>query len=825
MRKEKLLRQMIPVLTALILVFALISYRPDISFADSGKDYVIIIDVSTSMQDIFDEVKRLSKRAISQAAAGDNVAVITFGEHATLLARKQIRGKSDVETLKKQVDQLYPTDYVTYINSGLERGLSELRYLFEKNPDRDRVMLWLSDDKDNPPEALGEDFITLDKLRENNKSFEPGSEWFDYVDPLSEARSQNLEDFVTWARRTTFRVAIKNKDIDLGSFEDRNVKKSVVLTFEPRHPGAEGLQFNAVARLVNRNDPSQTILVNLSPQRVRASGHLWKQKFDIDFEADPGEYSGVLSFHPVAGAALDVEPRAISFTAMIVPPKLESEEEPEEEPEPIGLLASAKKQGIIATEDRPPGLTRPAKPLGFASLAPGKKVSKIITLFLNKEADAKSITHDQSIELPPGVDIESKVFGGGTKLAAEITIVVDKNVQLPETFQLDIAYEGNLRFKSSEPDVQVLPINIPIRLTFDTDRMRWGRKMLPQTGVGQVKARRMTFEELTKQLEEGKQATQKTDGSIISALKEAFSTTTSRYILLPALAALLVVMLILLYNMRPASEMFAGELVVIKDPSGSDMKDVNLKRIGSLHDKNVLTLGSSPKADIRLNHESVLPLHCKISAKTTQHLTNIMIHPLKGNFIKINDIEKAEKTSISDKDLIGIGEFILLFSNPETQKEVVARFIDGRTMRGIPVTWDIAAASFELLRVDAGDTGGTAEEITVVNFSELKAIFFLEEDAASKPSIPSEMINTEELLEISFSDGEKIEGHPLNDYSDVSRRFYLVPKEMPNVGSVLIERASVDEVTRREAPTESEPAKTAGPLAFFRKRKGAAPAE
>ena len=284
MRKEKLLRQMIPVLTALILVFALISYRPDISFADSGKDYVIIIDVSTSMQDIFDEVKRLSKRAISQAAAGDNVAVITFGEHATLLARKQIRGKSDVETLKKQVDQLYPTDYVTYINSGLERGLSELRYLFEKNPDRDRVMLWLSDDKDNPPEALGEDFITLDKLRENNKSFEPGSEWFDYVDPLSEARSQNLEDFVTWARRTTFRVAIKNKDIDLGSFEDRNVKKSVVLTFEPRHPGAEGLQFNAVARLVNRNDPNQKIAVDLSPQRVKASGHLWEQKFNIDFD-------------------------------------------------------------------------------------------------------------------------------------------------------------------------------------------------------------------------------------------------------------------------------------------------------------------------------------------------------------------------------------------------------------------------------------------------------------------------------------------------------------------------------------------------------------
>ncbi len=48
---------------------------------------------------------------------------------------------------------------------------------------------------------------------------------------------------------------------------------------------------------------------------------------------------------------------------------------------------------------------------------------------------------------------------------------------------------------------------------------------------------------------------------------------------------------------------------------------------------------------------------------------------MKGYPIKINEIEQTEKTELADKDLIGIGEFILLFSNPETQKEVVARFL------------------------------------------------------------------------------------------------------------------------------------------------------
>jgi len=151
-------------LCVLALLFLL--FHPTAATAAEGKDYVIVIDVSTSMQDIFDEVKRLTNRTISDAKPGDNVAIIIFGERARLLERRQIRGKADVQYLQQEVDNLYPTDYATYINSGLEKSLSELKYLFEKYPDRDRVLLWLSDDKDNPPGELGENFVSLDELRE-----------------------------------------------------------------------------------------------------------------------------------------------------------------------------------------------------------------------------------------------------------------------------------------------------------------------------------------------------------------------------------------------------------------------------------------------------------------------------------------------------------------------------------------------------------------------------------------------------------------------------------------------------------------------------------
>jgi hypothetical protein len=793
MKKETALGQIVAALAVVMLISTFVCLSPKISLADSGRDFVIVIDVSTSMQDIFEEVKQLTNRTLGEAKVGDNVAVITFGERATLINRKQIRGKADIEDLQKQVDELYPTDYSTYINRGLEKGLSELQYLFERYPDRDRVLLWLSDDKDNPPEELGGDFLTLEKLREENKEFEPSREWFAYNAPLSEVKNAALEDFVTWARRTTFRVAVKESDVDLGSFETGNVKKKVVLTFEPKHPGSAGLEFAAGARLVDPKDPARRLPVSLSPQRLVASGHSWEQEFQVAFAGEPGEYKGELSFESLSGPVLDVEPRTVAFTAMIVPPKLAVvKPAPQiEELKPEGLLDEEKRKGIIATEDRPPGLTRPEKPLTFGPLEPGKKDSKIITLFLNKEVDPKSIAQDLSIQLPEGINVDSKVFGSGTKLAAEITVSVNQDAEVSNEL-LESAYEGSMRFKSGETGIEVLPLYVLIRVTLSTDRVRWGKRLLPEAGVGQLEARRMTFEELTKELAAREKRETRSSGPIVSALRSTYSKMRSRYIFFPVLGAVAVLLIVLLYRMRPASELFVGELVVIKDPSDSKLKNMNLKRIGS--------------------------------ARTNEDQIEITIHPIKGCPLRVNDVERSEKTRLSDKDLVGIGDFILLFSNPETQKEVVVHFLDGRTMRGAPVTWDIGAPSFELLRTDVADAEETAEEIAVVSFADLKAVFFMQ-DASGKQGIPRDRIRTGELLEVTFFDSEKIEGHPLNDYSDVAARFYLVPREMPNIISVLVERNSVKETELREVRGEPEAARPAGLFGFLRRRKGAAPAE
>jgi pSer/pThr/pTyr-binding forkhead associated (FHA) protein len=801
-------------------VFSLLlflSFSPKASAAD-GKDYVIVIDVSTSMQDTFDEVKRLTNRTLSEAHPGDTVVIITFGERATLLDRKQIRGKSDIEALQQQVNALYASDYATYINGGMEKSLSELRYLFEKFPERERVLLWLSDDKDNPPTQLGDQYVSLDELRKKSSNFEPGREWFAYQAPLSEVKNDRLEDFVSWARRTTYRIGIKEAGIDLGSFDKGPVEKKIVLTFEPLQPGAAGLAFFTGATLVDPANPEKTIPVTFSPNRVVASDKPWRQEFDISFAGEPGEYHGEVSFQSLSGPVLDVTPQKLTLTAMVVQPKpLEEVVQPPEAQKLEAVVASAKE----APTGRPAGMDRPQKPLTFGPLEPGKKDTKMITLYLNKEADADSISQNLSIQVPKGFSVASKIFGKrDTKLAAEITISVDQETEIPEEYLMQGAYEGSIHFVSKEAGVEILPLLVPIRIEMSTDRVRWGKKLLPPTvEVGRAQASRMTFDELTRELggkEKGK------ENPIVSTLRAVYSKAQSRYVLFPLIAGLVVLFVVLLYRFRPVNELFIGELVVIKDPSNSKTKNINLKRVGSLHSKDMLTVGSSPTVDIRLNHPSVSPIHCRLSAKRNENQVEVSVLPAKGNSLKVNDVETLAKARLSDKDLLGIGEFILLFSNPETQKQVVVHFLDGRTMRGTPVTWDIGASSFELLRTDVEGLGETAEEIAAVAFDTLKGVFFLQDPTAGA-SIPRDRIRHKELFEITFFDGEKIEGNPLTDYSDLSGRFYLVPKEMPNIVSILIERRSIKEMTKRE--DRGEPETAAGVFGSFKGRKRAAPAD
>jgi hypothetical protein len=117
-------------------------------------------------------------------------------------------------------------------------------------------------------------------------------------------------------------------------------------------------------------------------------------------------------------------------------------------------------------------------------------------------------------------------------------------------------------------------------------------------------------------------------------------------------------------------------------------------------------------------------------------------------------------------------------------------------MRGILVSWDIDSPDFEFLPKDAP----SLDAKIVVKFSSLKAVFFIRK--ASRFSGNRLFGNRAPAggrpVEIIFEDGELLAGYMIGESSELSKRFYFVPKEPGEIGLVLIERSTVQHIFMRE---------------------------
>ena len=141
----------------------LLSFIPMIAFmsppgtcasrAEKNQDIVFLVDVSSSMRDIFDDVKRAIHDYALQVRPGDNVVIITFGETVTLRIRQRISSDEDVALIERELSNMTPNEYYTNISGALDKGLGELQRLSEKYPDHLRTVVLMSDGKNNAPEG------------------------------------------------------------------------------------------------------------------------------------------------------------------------------------------------------------------------------------------------------------------------------------------------------------------------------------------------------------------------------------------------------------------------------------------------------------------------------------------------------------------------------------------------------------------------------------------------------------------------------------------------------------------------------------------------
>ena len=138
------------------------------------------------------------------------------------------------------------------------------------------------------------------------------------------------------------------------------------------------------------------------------------------------------------------------------------------------------------------------------------------------------------------------------------------------------------------------------------------------------------------------------------------------------------------------------------------------------------------------------------------------------------------------------------------KQRLVVRYANGRILKGTSYTIDIESRGFY---VDPKDAALDGSQPVFVKFSELKAVFFVRDFDGKyddKEQHPEWFPEGHEMT-VKFKDEEVIEGYALKTYDDDSPRFHLIPKELGNNISVLVERASIAQLALG-GPLEQETA-------------------
>lgn len=161
----------------------------------TGRDLILIVDLSGTMVgrsggvDIFAQVKATAKDIISELELGDTVTLVTFDraahEHVTVV----LLSETERQRVFRQIDDLQATGKWTYTADALRIGLDEAARLEQSALGHQKVVLILTDGRNNPPPGLAD---TL-RLPEVTKPF-AGRPWYVYQVQLGPAVDTELSE-------------------------------------------------------------------------------------------------------------------------------------------------------------------------------------------------------------------------------------------------------------------------------------------------------------------------------------------------------------------------------------------------------------------------------------------------------------------------------------------------------------------------------------------------------------------------------------------------------------------------------------------------------
>jgi hypothetical protein len=653
----------------------------------------------------------------------------------------------------KCCDHLSCPEEYTYITSGLRAGVRELYRFYRENPSGEHVLVLMSDGVNHPPENVDEDdVVTYDAIKESFFSnFQPGKDWYVNYVALKGIPDKVLADFVRECRGTTVEIHAdkqspiiseariypgpglqvdENNTINLGSAL-LPIKLSIPLLIHPLRGNLEGRRIKVEPILTNIGKETQ-LITDATPSEIECAATPKEVQITLSIDGFWDKtLNGALWFEPIGSSIFIIHPSQLQFM-FDEPPKLKVH---------IGYYKPAL--GDYSWD--------PIDWLALGPLEPGGTVKETLALKVDGSLPPKGLDIEvtPAIELPSGVTCTASANVRLSRFVgqeAHVSVVVEagEDAHLPKGKMWD----GNLVL--SCPTASLLFSRNPVPLRVFSEKLEVGGTWRDRI--------RSYYREL--HLGEWLGENWKWLGLVIGAL------------------SLFVGLLfgVVYRRWKAYMDKFVpaeGWLIVLEQPDGSKVENIDLRVLSEKLKKSRLSVGSAPSSDIHIPHESVDKRHAEIRSGREGMPTPVYIRGLELSDVKVNNFVEDEEVKLQDRDIIDIGAYQFIYSNSHL-KQVVVHYKDGDVRYGIPLTWNIEEEGF-LLRPEGK---GSAELQIYIPFRDLKSVFFVKDfdkEIARRMKFSSIYAQKDHII-IEFRDGEKIDGYTVRDYDPKASRFFMVPK-------------------------------------------------
>lgn len=707
-----------------------------------AQDVVILVDCSDSMSAYLPSIVGVLQRYAADARQGDSLTCYQFSSKPILVAGGEVNNVEDKKRIRSQLQNIRPVGAYTNYYSAIEKGLTNIENSFSRRPSSDRVLILITDGRRHPNDTSSEQ-TTLKNLRKRFSRLKVGEDYMFYCFYVGEWLESDLQSFLlgmgaditNWRREKEWLdklslvdIRIMDQTAFLGHIPETPSQGSFSIAFYPRRVSDR----LAMLELDIEKDFGKVTLdkfFDVNPRRFVCRQQPWNEKFMLETRGfDIGDYAGRFTFKPSEPRELLLYPRVVDFRFSI-----------------SGTLSLHSAGPLVFG---PTGFKGP-----FSETLP-------ISVFPTKTAfpsNTNAITVRPDIELPEGFKLDiSKVMR-----EREILISVSITRDGTTSSEAEGRYDGIIRFHS-ETGWALTNTEIPI--TIDVSRAK--------SNVGPIILYVILGLGLT---------------AIIGLGALAFKNVRT------------VVQKRLSHATYPG-----GKLIIVNDPTKGIVRNINIDLLCEKEELTEIIIGVGREVDVDLPHHSMRDRVYRISGIQAKERVHTMIEAQHGtDHVIINDASSSGKIQMSEAsrggrsqlrhlDSVRFGAFEFRYEIPNPLRQVILYYLDGKVMKGWPLSWNTRSDGFRFL--DRDNLPNRKE--VFVRFYELKAVTFVRdfEGEVTQRLRTIDVPHYGHHVRLFFDDDEEMTGHMI-DWKNPGEKFYFFPDSLgENAMFLLIEKSTIRDI-------------------------------